>query len=272
MDLIYVNLHVIFMGTTIFNYNEKVVPSPDSLEYQKKLVNTMKKARREHSKARMLYQVLHDVQAVYQGVDSYLEILMNSELKLDQCDWDMMCHEVRSKSSLVGEMVDCAIELAQYGDLGQVPRRDDVLVNMFCQDMFYTCERYLNNPNIQMCVETSLADDFIICTHLGYLRKLFKNLIVSAMQFTHEGYIKLSVMPDDSGKYLVFRLSNTGLGIPEDMQDVLFEKLPNDGNLCNTIVGVRLRISYALTQKMGGTMFLDQQCKDCTSIVFSIAI
>lgn len=260
------------MGTTIFNYNEKVVPSPDSLEYQKKLVSTMKKARHEHSKAKMLYQVLHDVQAVYQGVDSYLEILMNSELKLDQCDWDMMCHEVRSKSSLVGEMVDCAIELAQYGDLGQVPRHDEVLVNMFCQDMFYTCERYLHNPNIQMCVETSLADDFVIRTHLAYLRKLFKNLIVSAMQFTHEGYIKLSVMPDDSGKYLVFRLSNTGQGIPENMKDVLFERLPNDGNLCNTIVGVRLRISYALTQKMGGTMFLDQQRKDCTSIVFSIKI
>ncbi len=29
------------MGTTIFNYDEKVVPSPDSLEYQKKLVSTM---------------------------------------------------------------------------------------------------------------------------------------------------------------------------------------------------------------------------------------
>jgi len=80
------------------------------------------------------------------------------------------------------------------------------------------------------------------------------------------------VVPDDSGKYLVFRLSNTGQGIPENMKDVLFERLPNDGNLCNTIVGVRLRISYALTQKMGGTMFLDRQCKDCTSIVFSIAI
>ena len=260
------------MGTTIFNYNEKVVPSRDSLEYQKKLVSTMKKARREHSKAKMLYQVLHDVQAVYQGVNSYLEILMNSELNLDKCDWELLCQEVRSKSALVSEMVDCAIELAQYGDLGQVPRHDEVLVNAFCQDMFYACERYLNNPNVQMCVETSLADDFVIRTHLGYLRKLFKNLIVSAMQFTHEGYIKLLVMPDDSGKYLVFRLSNTGQGIPENMQDVLFEKLPNDGNLCNTIVGVRLRISYALALKMGGTMFLDRQCKDCTSIVFRLKI
>ena len=260
------------METTIFNYDEKVVPRPNSLEHQKELVNTMKKARHERSKADMLYQVLHDVQAVHQGVDSYLEILMNSDLELCKGDWELLCHEVRSKSNLVGEMVDCAIELAQYGDLGHVVCKDDVLVNTFCQDMFNTCERYLNNPNIQLSFETSLADDFTVCTNMGYLRKLLKNLIICSMQYTHEGFIKMAVAKDKTGKQLVFRVSNTGQGIPENMQDVLFEKLPNDGNLCNTIVGVRLRISYALAHKLGGTMFLDQQCRECTSIVFSIKI
>ena len=256
----------------ILNSDEKVMFRFDSLEYQKELVITKKKARHERSKAEMLYQVLHDVQAVHQGVDSYLEILMNSDLELSKSEWELMCHEVRSKSNLVGEMVDCAIELAQYGDLPHVPRNDDVLVNMFCQDMFYTCERYLNNPNIQLSVETSFDDDYTIRTNLGYLRKLIKNLIICSMQYTHEGYIKLVVTPDKTGKFLMFRLSNTGQGIPENMQDELFVKLPNDGDLCNTIVGVRLRISYALAQKLGGTMFLDQQCRECTSIVFSIKI
>ncbi len=261
------------MNTTdIFDYNIKVKAKPGTLAQQKELVASRQKALRARSKAEVLYQVLHDVQAVHQGVDSYLEILMNSELALGKADWDEVCREVRSKSRLVAEMVDCAIELAQYDDLPRVVLSDPVLVNGFCQDMLKSCERYLHNPNIELSLETTLSDDYMVRTHVGYLRKLIKNLLICAMHYTHEGYIRLAVTEAYNHKRLLLRLTNTGEGIPMHMQERLFEQLPSDGNMCNTIVGVRLRICHALAHKLGGTMFLDRQCYPLTSIVFSISL
>ncbi len=244
----------------------------ETIKINKELVATKRKVRQAASKAEMLYQVLQDVQAVHEGVNSYLEILMNSELQLSHDDWNTMCHDVRNRSRLLAEIVDGAIELAQYGDLARLPLQDPVHVNTFCEDMMAACEHHLRNPNVELRFETALPDGLAVRTHMGYLRKLMKNLLISAMQYTDEGYIKLSAYMGEGKRQLFFRLQDTGAGIPAAMKKNVFERLPSDGDMTNTIVGVRLRIAYALAHKLGGVMFLDNLHLPGTSIVFSIAM
>ncbi len=249
-----------------------MMKNTDCVQQQKELVVTKRLVRQAASKADMLYQVLHDVQAVHQGVDSYLEILMNSDLQLSHDDWQLMCHDVRDRSRLLTEMVDGAIELAQYGDLPHVPREDPVHMNGFCEDILKGCEHKLRNPNIELRFETTLTDAYMVKTHLGYLRKLLRNLLICAMHHTDEGYIKLSAYMGEGKGQLFFRLQDTGSGFPDYMKKSVFERLPSDGDMQNTIVGVRLRIAYALAHKLGGVMFLDNIHLPGTSIVFSIAV
>lgn len=259
------------METSIFDYNQKVKPKFDSLEHQKMLVDNVKKTKHALSKVELVYNILHDVQAVHQGVDSCLRLIMDSNVTPSQQEWESTCSDIKRKSNLLSEMVDCAIELLQYENLADVPRVDEVPVNAFCQDMFDACQRYLNNAAIELSFETSLADDYTVRTNMGYLRKLVKNLMVCSMDFTTEGYIKMVVMEDKNRKFLRFILSDTGQGIPDHVKDTVFEKLPND-DLHNKIVGVRLRICRALTHLLGGSIYLDPFYNDGTSIVFTIAI
>ena len=107
-------------------------------------------------KAELVSHILQDLHAVHQGVDSYLQLMMNSDLILAQDEWDMICKEVKNKSNLVREMVDCAIELLRYEDLDDVPRQDEVVINQFCQDMFNACERYVKNDKIDLARASTL--------------------------------------------------------------------------------------------------------------------
>ena len=224
------------------------------------------------SKEKLVYNILHDVQAVHQGVDGYVRVIMDSDLTLPQDEWDMLRDEVKRKSHLLRDLVDGAIELLQYENLADVPCEDTVVVNEFCQDMFAACERYLKNENLDLVFETTLTNGFIIKTNVGYLRKLLKNLLVCAMEYTSEGFIKLMVTKDAKHRLLKFDIRDTGLGIPENVKETVFDQLPDDDNISNRIVGVRLRMCRVLTHLLGGTIYIDPNYTKGTSVKFSIAI
>ena len=238
---------------------------------QKEKLASEKQTKRALNKVDLVYNILHDVQAVHQGVDSYLRVVMDSNLALSHTEWEAACSEIKKKSNLLSEMVDCAIELLQYENLADVPCSDDVPINSFCQDMFDACQRYLKTDDIDLSFETSLPDEYTVRTNMGYLRKLLKNLLICSMEYTKQGFIKMIVMEEQNRRRLRFILNDTGTGIPDDVREKLFERLPKD-DLKNKIVGVRLRICKALTHLMGGNIYVDETYKEGTSMVFTIAI
>ena len=78
------------------------------------------------------------------------------------------------------------------------------------------------------------------------------------------------MLEDKKRNRLQFILNDTGTGIPDEIKETVFDKLPKDSNLRNKIVGVRLRICRALTNVLGGSVYIDTNYSPGTSIVFSI--
>ena len=255
------------------NFNHKKEMQEKHLEHQKQRLMVEKQAKKALSRVDLVYAILHCVQAVHQGIDSSMRVIVDSNLAItvSNDDWEQMCHATMSRSNLLRDLVDCSIEVLQYENIADVPLEDDVLIIPFCQDMFGACERYLKNDKIDLNIETDLDDDFTVRTHMGYLRKLIKNLLICSMVYTNNGFIKMCVSADEKRGLIKFALYDTGLGIPEDVLEHVFERLPNDGDMKNLITGVRLRIAYALAHLLGGTIYVDTQYTGGTSIVFTVA-
>ena len=249
---------------------ERALLSELDFTRKKERLASSRQTRRAMSKVDLMWNVLHDVQAVHQGIDSYLRLMLNSDLSVPKEEWDMMCSEMKKKSSLLTEIVDSSLEVLEYESLDDVPRTDSVIVNSFCEDMLEACGRYLKNSKIELSLETALPDDYPILTNSGYLRKLLKNLLICSMEYTTEGYIRLMVLEEKKRNRLQFILNDTGTGIPDEIKETVFDKLPKDSNLRNKIVGVRLRICRALTNVLGGSVYIDTNYSPGTSIVFSI--
>lgn len=257
-----------------FEFNSELQLERDRQEaiellQKKERLESDKKTKKALSKVDLVYDILHDVQAVHQGIYGFLKLIMDPALTLPEKEMEFLRLETKKKSRLLRDMVDCAIETLQYENIVDVPVNDDVLVNSFCQDMFDACQRYLKNDDVELTFETSLPDDFVVHTNLGYLRKLFKNLLICSMEYTQKGFIKLKVALDSKRQLLSFVLSDTGLGIPDDVLEHVFEKLPREG-FNNKVTGVRLRICYALVHLLGGSIYVDRQYSPGTSIVFTI--
>jgi len=99
------------------------------------------------------------------------------------------------------------------------------------------------------------------------MRQILFNLVGNAVKFTHEGYIKLSVhqsfhKSDHSSLKLVFTVEDTGIGIPADQKELVFDAFIQQKNQDPHQyggTGLGLSITRRLVEIMGGTISLESE-------------
>ncbi|HUI28637.1 MAG TPA: ATP-binding protein [Candidatus Acidoferrales bacterium] len=95
---------------------------------------------------------------------------------------------------------------------------------------------------------------------LRKLKQVLINLVGNAIKFTSAGSVKISVDPQNDT--LCFSIKDTGLGIPKEKQDRLFQKfLQLDGSATRRYggTGLGLVISKHLVEMMGGQIKLESK-------------
>jgi two-component system sensor histidine kinase/response regulator len=103
----------------------------------------------------------------------------------------------------------------------------------------------------------------------GRLRQILMNLMGNAVKFTHEGEIFIWVEPMEQRKEevkdqitLKFNVKDTGIGIPREKQETIFESFAQaDGSTTRKYGGTGLgtTISKQLVRLMGGNIGLDSK-------------
>jgi CheY-like chemotaxis protein/anti-sigma regulatory factor (Ser/Thr protein kinase) len=86
------------------------------------------------------------------------------------------------------------------------------------------------------------------------------NLIGNAVKFTHQGEVRVCVHP--RGDFLEFAVADTGIGIPEEKQHLLFQSFSQTNSSFHRRYGgsgLGLAISKGLVQLMGGQINVQSQ-------------
>lgn len=96
------------------------------------------------------------------------------------------------------------------------------------------------------------------------LRQIVFNLLSNAIKFTDAGSVSLTAAaePFGAGERLVIRVADTGIGIPADQVDDIFESFKQvDGGVTRKYggTGLGLSISRDLAEAMGGTLGVESE-------------
>lgn len=112
----------------------------------------------------------------------------------------------------------------------------------------------------------------VIDTDEGILKQIFLNLIGNSIKFTKDGYVKFGCKPYGVHNYL-FYVEDTGIGIPKEYHDRIFESLTQkDGSLTREHggIGIGLSVTKKMIDLLNGEMWLRSEEGAGTALYFTL--
>ncbi len=129
--------------------------------------------------------------------------------------------------------------------------------------------------HLRFNIETDTNLPQFMETDLQRLNQILKNLLSNSFKFTEKGEVKLKIYQanknwkpgynatlDASSKVVAFAISDTGIGIPHEKQNIIFEAFQQaEGSTSRKYggTGLGLSISRGLAELLGGTIELESE-------------
>ena len=209
-----------------------------------------------------------------------------------------MSHEIRTPlnaivgfSSLIIGSVEQNNELKEYADIVQTNSNlllqliSDVLdisrlesgklqFNYEWCELVNHCQNMitLTNRNKTMDVDIKLQmpkEPYMLYTDPLRLQQIIINLLNNALKFTPAGgSITLDYEVDEEKQCMLFSVTDTGTGIPEDKQELVFQRFEKLNEFVQG-TGLGLAICKLTIQYMGGDIWIDKDYKGGARFIFS---
>ena len=137
-----------------------------------------------------------------------------------------------------------------------------------------TFKHVSESKNLKFTIEKETVLPDIIETDVQRLNQILKNLLSNAFKFTEKGEVKLRIYEstktwrmgnpslEKAKKVVAFEITDTGIGIQKDKQNIIFEAFQQaEGSTSRKYggTGLGLSISRGLADLLGGTIELDSE-------------
>ncbi len=122
----------------------------------------------------------------------------------------------------------------------------------------------LANDDVEVAF-SPFQKQFYLDTDIIRVQQVVTNLLGNSLKFTNKGKIDLSIYPDEN--YIVFAVTDTGCGIPQEKQEKIFgrfEKL----NESAFGTGIGLSICKSIADKLGALLYVDSEYNSGARIIF----
>jgi signal transduction histidine kinase len=168
--------------------------------------------------------------------------------------------------SLVNELLDTA--KAESGRL--VPQPAQVDLTALGLQLRGALRSTMTSPDVELLIEVPEPAPKLI-TDETMLVRILRNLLSNSVKFTERGQVRLTVDTDDTD--VRFTVADTGIGIPADQQEKVFEEFHQVHNdLQARAPGTGLGLPYArrLAEILGGGLTLSSEHGRSTTVVLRL--
>lgn len=227
--------------------------------------------RSSQAKSEFLARMSHEIRTPMNAIMGMAELLKETKLSADQEYYvTIFCKAGEVLLTLVNDILDLSKIEAGEVSIENIPFD----LSKILSDVEDIMRPRATEKGIQYHshVHQNLG------THLNgdphKIRQVLTNLVGNAMKFTEKGSITLSVTKNPSRKdSLLFSVSDTGLGIPAERQNLIFQKFSQaDSTIHRRFggTGLGLAISKSLIDLMGGQIWFKSQEGKGTTFYFTL--
>lgn len=215
----------------------------------------------DKAKSEFLANMSHEIRTPMNGIMGMAELLQKTELNVKQSTFaDVIVRSGVSLLTIINDILDYSKLGAHQMVLDEVPfaLRDTI------EDIAMLLASNAASKGLDLTVRVAPNLPDLAIADEGRIRQIMTNLVGNAIKFTDQGHVYLSVTGKNIGpkegqghdRYeLLFEVEDTGIGIPHDMTDKVFDKFSQvDESATRKFegTGLGLAICRSLVELMGG--------------------
>ncbi len=257
----------------VLKINGIVQDITEQRNYEIKLEEAKEKAEEsERLKTAFLSNISHEVRTPMNAIIGFSDLLTEPDItKEETAEYvKLITTSGQVLIKLIDDIVDIAkIETRQLNLSISKTYVNKIFVEL--QNYFEVVKKEKSKEHLKILFESDFSDpNFFFYTDEVRLKQIISNFISNAIKFTETGYIKCCCL--DKGKFLEFRIEDTGIGISDENRSIIFKQfgqILNEGRIYQG-TGLGLTISRNLIKMMGGEINFISEVGKGTTFYFKL--
>lgn len=223
-------------------------------------------------KSDFLANMSHEMRTPMNAILGFSDLLRTLHLTEQQRNY---VETIYSSGDLLIKIINDILDFSKL-DSGMAKMENiDFNLQYLLNDVFKIASVRTKQSSVEVYIDIDPEVNFNLKGDPTRLRQIFLNLLSNAIKFTHKGSIGVIVEKEKSsatkGQTLRFIIKDTGIGIPQDKKEIIFESFAQ-GDTSTTRkyggTGLGLTICRSIVMTMGGEIWVESKEGKGSEFVF----